>query len=82
MTRAEIKDILTQYVAQVVFTKVDGSTRVMKCTLISAFLPPLEGSSNKKSEEVLPVWDLEADGWRSFRIENVKTVTPTVWEEF
>jgi hypothetical protein len=82
MTRAEIKDILTQYVANVVFTKVDGSTRVMKCTLISAFLPPLEGSSNKRSDKVLPVWDLEADAWRSFRIDSVQKVTLTKWEQF
>jgi hypothetical protein len=74
LSREELLVILTKYVTKVVFTKVDGSTRVMKCTLINAFLPPLIGSNNKRSEEVIPVWDLEAEGWRSFRVDSVQTM--------
>jgi hypothetical protein len=74
LSRDELLVILTKYVVNVTFTKVDKSTRVMKCTLISAFLPPVVGSNNKRSNKVIPVWDLEAEGWRSFRVDSVQKV--------
>lgn len=70
-SRPELVEMLQKNIVKVIFKKVDGSTRVMECTLISAFLPQLEGSSTKKSEKVIPVWDLEKEAWRSFRVDNV-----------
>lgn len=74
MTRDEIKEILQCSIAMVQFTKVDGSRRHMLCTLISNLLPDLAGSSVKRSQEVLPVWDIQKDAWRSFRIDSVEKV--------
>jgi hypothetical protein len=36
-------------------------------------LPEYEKSENPKTPnyDVLPVWDLEKEAWRSFRVENV-----------
>jgi hypothetical protein len=65
-------------ICEVEFTKVNGETRLMKCTLDPSIIPVAtkeDPLSQKKvrsvSEEVLPVWDVEREQWRSFRVENV-----------
>lgn len=60
----------------VVFTKIDGTERVMRCTLQESVLPKVEPStkSRKKSEESISVWDLDEDGWRSFRWDSIKEI--------
>lgn len=60
----------------VTFTKVNGDKREMTCTLDQSMIPdPIEIKVNKSpkpvNEEVLSVWDTTAQGWRSFRIDNV-----------
>ena len=62
----------------VTFTKVNGEQRVMTCTLDPSIIPVAtkeDPLSQKKvrsvSDEVLPVWDVNANGWRSFRIDSV-----------
>lgn len=76
-TVEDYKKVLKESVANVVFTKADGSTRTMRCSLRPEDLPPVEsgkvdGSTRKQSTEVVSVWDLDAQGWRSFRIDSVK----------
>jgi hypothetical protein len=65
-------------VLSVTFEKKDGSERVMKCTLMADKLPPVEVTEGKATKaenpDVLAVWDLEASGWRSFRLDSVKLV--------
>lgn len=69
------------------FTKKDGSDRVMKCTTNPTYImfkdpSILESKSDKKvNEDVLPVFDLEAGGWRSFRWDSIKSVAFTIGEE-
>ena len=60
----------------VTFTKVNGEQREMTCTLDPNIIPdPIEIKADKSpktvNEEVLPVWDTTAKGWRSFRIDSV-----------
>ena len=81
MTREEIMTVLKENVAQVTFTKINGDVRVMECTLKESHLPPVDKDdsiSQKKvreiNEEVVSVWDTKAQGWRSFRVENVTSV--------
>lgn len=77
MTKQEIAEMLRDSVRTVTFTKTNGETRVMKCTLMREHLPEqtdIEEFTSKSNDDVLPVWDMEASGWRSFRIENVKDV--------
>jgi len=64
----------------VTFTKVNGEQREMTCTLDPNLIPdPIETKANKSpkavNEEVLPVWDTTAQGWRAFRIDNVTSFT-------
>jgi len=78
-TKDGIKSTLKTYTANVTFTKVDGSERVMKCTLNESIIP--QSTEEKKTDRVkvendnvLAVWDLESEGWRSFKIDSVKNV--------
>lgn len=80
MTKEEIVKILKESVCKVVFTrKCDGADRTMICTLNdSVFLEPVVESKNDKPKrpdnpDVVGVWDLESGGWRSFRVDSVKS---------
>lgn len=75
-----LEKVLSENVCQVTFTKVDGSKRIMKCTLIESALPKKiqTDEENKRtrvvSDSVVPVFDLEKQAWRSFKIESVINV--------
>ena len=63
---------------RVIFKKVNGEERDMICTLQEGVIPSTnikDPFSLKKirdiSEEVIPVWDTKAEGWRSFRVDSV-----------
>ena len=65
----------------VVFTKKDGTERVMKCTTDPTYVmfkdPSILESKKKtraSSEEVMPVYDVENNSWKSFRWDSVKSV--------
>lgn len=65
----------------VVFTKKNGDRREMRCTLEASMLPPLlpleEGQEKQKRKvnpDVLAVFDLEAQGWRSFRWDSLQSI--------
>lgn len=73
-----IKDILRTQELTITFTKKDGTERVMRCTLDPAKLPVQENketSTNRKvSTETMSVFDLDAQGWRSFTKTAVKCI--------
>lgn len=74
-----IKDLLRTGPCMVQFTKVDGTTRHMKCTLNEDLLPPVDPdkvSVKKHNPDVLAVWDLEKEGWRSFRYDTLLEIEP------
>ena len=60
----------------VTFKKVNGDMRTMWCTLQKEYLPEqhdIEEVLVKSGDEPksIAVWDLEKEGWRSFRIESM-----------
>jgi len=65
---------LKKNVMRVTFTKVNGEERVMRCTLHDSVLPeqPISGIKKKENQDTLSVWDLDNDGWRSFRLDSIK----------
>jgi hypothetical protein len=69
-------------VYSITFKKVDESMRVMKCTLMKDRLPVLDESVERKprkeNDQVLNVWDLEKEDWRSMRIDSVLNVEELV----
>lgn len=63
----------------VTFTKTDGTERVMNCTLAEEYIQPYEKKTErvrKESDETISVWDLDNDGWRSFRVDAVTEFEP------
>lgn len=65
---------------EVTFTKKDGTERIMKCTLQEEYLPETVGGERKKNEDSLAVYDLDMEGWRSFRWDSVKRINFTIGE--
>jgi hypothetical protein len=80
--RSQVKDVLVKDIVQVTFTKINGDERVMTCTLHPKNLPkPVVKEGEEKKERViknpensLAVFDMKAEGWRSFVIRNIKSV--------
>lgn len=67
---------------EISFTKVDGSVRIMKCTLnpgiIQEHIAFDSDQKSKKSETTQTVFDLGNLAWRSFRWDSIKSITFTV----
>lgn len=74
----EIRHLLAHGVCEVTFTKVDGSVRVMPCTLDPLLLPPmpvLEGKITRPSKpDTVSAWCTDKMEWRSFRVANVQKI--------
>ncbi|MEY4331514.1 MAG: Enterobacter phage [Bacteroidota bacterium] len=62
----------------VVFTKKDGTERVMECTTATSLVPIVESTEPKRekkvNDDVIPVYDLENKAWKSFRWDSIKQV--------
>lgn len=77
--REWLRGLLKERVVTLTFLKKDGSERVMQATLSENSVPKaVETAEPKKvrqvSDEAQPVFDVEAQGWRSFRWDSVKKV--------
>jgi hypothetical protein len=75
-----LKSMLQMGPATITFTKVDGTERVMRCTLEPSQLPPVVVKEDAKprkettSTKALRVYDLEKKEWRSFTLKNIKRI--------
>lgn len=78
-SRNELLEDLKNAIVEIHFTKVDGSKRVMKCTLWSHYLPPQQNLKEeldsfhkaKENADLIAVWDMDSKDWRSFRVSSV-----------
>lgn len=64
---------------KVVFLKKNGEERTMICTRKLEFVSKdkhPKGSDRPAPLEAYPVFDLEADGWRSFRFDSIISMEP------
>ena len=69
--------LLREQEITVTFLKKDGSERKMICTLSENKIPndkAPKGVEKTKNEEVVPVFDIENQGWRSFRWDSITGV--------
>lgn len=80
-TKDELKALLREKILTVTFTKKSGVDRVMSCTLKPDLLPQrdignilVEETNKKENDEVIAVWDVQYQGWRSFRVFSIKEV--------
>ena len=76
MTKSEILESLKAGKVNLEFIKAYGTLRKMIATLSDDFIVYENAPSNskKQSDFALPVWDTEANGWRSFRWDSLKLV--------
>jgi hypothetical protein len=81
-----LKEQLQNGVVTVVFEKTDGTERVMRCTLSDLYVPQVEPqmlseydgqvpkNTRQINDSVQSVWDIDNNGWRSFRLDSVKQI--------
>lgn len=80
LTKEKAIEYLKNNICEVTFKKVDGTDRIMKCTLKQCMLPirddTLSAGIEKKHREApdyqVAVWDLDKKAWRSFNLPVVK----------
>lgn len=76
--RKWLNDVLQSDVLTVNFEKKDGTLREMRCTLMESKIPNEKkpnGVGKTKSDDALPVFDVEKQEWRSFRFDSIRSVT-------
>jgi hypothetical protein len=76
--REFVKRELIKGVIDVIFTKKDGTERKMSCTLKSDIVVPYEKKTDKSKEtptDVCPVFDVEKQEWRSFKYDNIRSIS-------
>ena len=78
LSKSEIIEMLQEGIINVKFTKVDGSERLMQCTLKTDLVPAdldkakdTNAKERKQNEDAVSAWDTENQGWRSFRLDRV-----------
>jgi hypothetical protein len=72
-----LRALLREQNVTVTFTKLDGSERTMVCTLSESEIPvenQPKNASKMKNDQVLAVFDLENQGWRSFRWDSITKI--------
>lgn len=81
LDKETIKQKLHETICKVTFTKINGDERIMYCTLNESMIPksseyiaPIT-SAKKENLDVQAVYDVKAEGWRSFRWDGVKDFT-------
>lgn len=79
--RAWLRGLLQNEEVKITFTKKDGTEREMLCTLVSDKIPSEQSPKNTgkaQSDEAIAVFDLENEGWRSFRWDSVTKIEFTL----
>lgn len=81
MNRDDMIEALRNGLCKVTFTKKNGETRVMPCTLNFDLIPeahrPKGGEASldegvNQTIQAVRVYAPESDGWRSFLVDNVQ----------
>lgn len=75
MNRNEMVKQLKNGICEVIFEKVNGDVRTMSATLSPNHLPERDDKAPaglQRSEDVVAVWDMLKEDWRSFRVNSVK----------
>jgi len=79
--REWLKGLLHEGVVDVTFKKTSGEERVMKCTLQETDGMDYEKKTDrvkKENDDTLAVFDVEKNGWRSFRLDSITRIEFTI----
>jgi hypothetical protein len=82
ITKDELIEKLLVEEVSVTFEKADGTNRVMQCTKMISKIPQefhpktektikLDESGNPIESNIITVWDVESNGWRSFNYNKI-----------
>jgi hypothetical protein len=82
ITKDELVEKLQTEIVQLKFTKADGTERHMVCTKSLMHIPEdsrpktdkvvkLDENGNPIETDLITVWDMESQGWRSFNFGKV-----------
>lgn len=85
ITKVELLEKLQTEEVTLIFTKADGSDRKMVCTKMLSKIPEaqhpktdkvvkLDENGNVIETDLITVFDLEKEGWRSFNFQTVKEI--------
>jgi hypothetical protein len=79
--RDDLLRSLRSTVMQITFTKNNGQSRVMRCTLIPTIIEQRSRKGihdlqadkrfHNENPETLAVWDMDVNDWRAFRVDSV-----------
>ena len=80
INKSNIRELLFKGPTTVTFTKKDGTLRIMECTLAQHLLPIVETtktttSTSIENENLVKAYDLENQGWRSFNVSSVISIS-------
>jgi hypothetical protein len=81
--REWVVGVLKTNTVDLTFEKKDGTIREMKATLEESKLPVIEKKTDrvrKENDEVLSMFDLEKNEWRSCRFDSITNVNFTLGE--
>jgi hypothetical protein len=81
MTYTEVSEIFQQNnLVKVVFTKKDGTERTLIGTIknVPEEHMPKGGNDGSLNMDVYRCFDVEADGWRSFRLDSIVSISTDV----
>ena len=67
----EVKSYLKNFECEFSFQKVDGSIRNITCTLQESVIPETKGKRPGDTSGIFTVFDTEANGWRSIKIDKI-----------
>jgi len=73
----QLRELLRNNVITVNFRKKDGTIRQMLCTTMSEYLPELlsyTAMNSSSFDNILTVWDVEKNAWRSFRHDSIQSI--------
>jgi hypothetical protein len=68
---AALKATLRNGKATIDFTKVNGHKRTMVATLDPGLIPETKDSGGPRDPNLLIVFDVEAHGWRTIKIDSI-----------
>ena len=71
--------LLKEGVIEVIFNKVNGEERIMNCTLQDDYIPETKGE-RKPVEGNQVVYDINAEGFRTFKWKNVTKVNGNTFD--
>ena len=72
--KQDIQSLLHKHILSIDFLKRDGSLRNMTCTLREDVIKPYVKTTErvkKPNEEVVSVWDIQKDEFRSFKLDSL-----------